>query len=1682
MKSSLNHIFRTIWSDALGTWIVVSEISKAKTKRSACGASRARREECVDSRLLGIQINKLRPVIIALACACGLNVQANPIGGTVVNGQASFATSGSTLTVTNTPGTIINWQGFSINANEATRFAQQSAASTVLNRVTGANPSNILGSLQSNGRVFLVNPNGIVFGAGSTIDVAGMVASTLNLSNADFLAGRHNYTAVPGAQNISNAGNIKAQDGGQIYLIAPNVENSGIITAPNGEVLLAAGNSVELVNTTNPNLRVSITAPAGNATNVGQLVANSGSLGLFGTLVKNTGTLSANSATLQGGKIVLKAMQQVDAGGNISAQGSGGGNISVLADMQNGTVNVTGKLDASAPNAGNGGFIETSAAHVSIANSASVTTAATQGLAGTWLIDPVDFTIAATGGDLTGTALSTSLGAGNVNIQSSTGASGSAGNINVNDTVTWSASTLTLNASNNININTTMNGSGTASLALQYGQGAVALNNTGTYNLNNAAQVNLPAGAHFSTKLGSDGATSNYTVITTLGAAGSVTTTDLQGMNGNLAGNYVLGANIDATLSSGWNTAAGFAPIGAGVNFSSYTPYSGTFDGLGHTITSLTIARSTTPYIGLFGIISASSAIRNIGLIGGTVSGASYTGDLVGVMLFGGTLKNSYATGNVSGTTNVGGLVGNNWFGTISNSYATGTVTGTGNYVGGLVGDNNFGTISNSYATGNLTSAASSYSGGLVGYNNGTISNAYATGSITGGTVNFIGGLTGLNSSTSTISNSFWDTTTSLQTIGIGGVGAAQTGASGLTTANLHTQTNFTSAAWDFTNTWLMYNGLTNPLLRSFLTPLTVTASNTTLTYTGVAQTGSAVTYSVAPNANLLGTTSFTGGTNVGSYTITPSNLYSNQQGYLITYTTGTLTINPAALTVTGLTGTNRTYNGSTVDTLTGTAALSGLMGTENLTLGNAASGTLASANVGTQAVSTAITISNGTGLASNYTLTQPTLSAIISQAPLTVSVTSVANKSYDGTTTATLSGGILSGIIGTDTVTLSQAGTFATQNVGTAIAVTGADSLGGISAGNYVLTQPAGLSANITQAPLSVTGLSGNRTYNGSTVIALSGTAALSGLAGTETLTLGGTASGTLASANAGTQAITTAITIANGTGLAGNYALTQPTLSASIAQAPLTVTGLSATGRTYNGSTAIGLTGTATLAGLLGVETLTPGNTSIGTLASANAGTQSVNTAITISNGSGLAGNYALTQPTTLSAIISQAPLTITGTSLANNKTYNGTTSATLSGGSLSGIIGSDSVTLTQTGTFASQNVGTGISVTAADTLGGAASGNYAIVSQPTGLSANITPAPLTATIIGTPTKVYDGNATATLTSANYSLSGLFNSDGATLTQYSGTYNSANVVSANTVSSTLTSANFTATGSTLLSNYTLPTTASGTAKITPAPLTATVAAPNKVYDGTTTATPTLSITGGFIGTETVSASGTAIFNSANVATANLVTVNSTTLSNGTNGGLAGNYSLATGETVSANITPAVLNVTANAASKYAGSQDPALTYTTAGLQHTDTQANTLSGTLIRSMGETTGTYLINAGTLAMTTANYSLSYSSANFIIIPSNALNSLANVVAALPTTLTINMPSAAPVVTTASVDGARVTASSSSAPDTNASSASNTDAQAQQKEEKKEEAGKVAATNKTPTKTSDAPTAKPLPVCN
>ena len=353
-----------------------------------------------------------------------------------------------------------------------------------------------------------------------------------------------------------------------------------------------------------------------------------------------------------------------------------------------------------------------------------------------------------------------------------------------------------------------MNGSGTAQLALEYGQGAVAASNTATYNVH--APVNLPAGQNFSTKLGSNGVATNYTVITNLGVAGDATSTTLQGMKNALSGNFALGANIDATATSTWNTNAGFAPIGNNATNNNTTRFLGKFDGLGHTISNLTIYLPALNYVGLFGVSANTAEIKNVGLIGGSVYGHAFVGGLLGYNQNSATVNNSYSSIHVSGTSNdVGGLLGRNAgavgsIATVSNSYSSGTVSGgsiSTDNLGGLTGEN-YGIVNNSYSTGSVSGGAGIV-GGMIGSNFGTVSNSYSTGTVSGTSSN-VGGLIASNSS-GTVTNSFWDTQTSGQ--------SASAVGTGLTTAQMMAQANFTG--FDFTNTWWMSDTNTRPFLRS---------------------------------------------------------------------------------------------------------------------------------------------------------------------------------------------------------------------------------------------------------------------------------------------------------------------------------------------------------------------------------------------------------------------------------------------------------------------------------------------------------------------------------------------------------------------------------------------------------------------------------------------------------------------------------------------------------------------------------------------------------------------------------------------------------------------------------------------------------------------------------------------------
>ncbi len=161
------------------------------------------------------------------------------MGGSVVAGQAQITTAGGTTLINQSSAkAIINWQDFSVAKGAAVQFNQPNSSSLTLNRVTGTGISAINGSLTANGQVWLLNPNGLLIGNGAQINVGGLLATTSDLANQDFLAGRYNFSGG-GSGAIVNNGAIKAAPGGAVVLSAPRVVNNGIIAARAGHVVLA---------------------------------------------------------------------------------------------------------------------------------------------------------------------------------------------------------------------------------------------------------------------------------------------------------------------------------------------------------------------------------------------------------------------------------------------------------------------------------------------------------------------------------------------------------------------------------------------------------------------------------------------------------------------------------------------------------------------------------------------------------------------------------------------------------------------------------------------------------------------------------------------------------------------------------------------------------------------------------------------------------------------------------------------------------------------------------------------------------------------------------------------------------------------------------------------------------------------------------------------------------------------------------------------------------------------------------------------------------------------------------------------------------------------------------------------------------------------------------------------------
>lgn len=396
-----------------------------------------------------------------------------------------------------------------------------------------------------------------------------------------------------------------------------------------------------------------------------------------------------------------------------------------------------------------------------------------------------------------------------------------------------------------------------------------------------------------------------------------------------------------------------------------------------------------------------------------------------------------------------------------------------------------------------------------------------------------------------------------------------------------------------------------------------------------------------------------------------------------------------------------------------------------------------------------------------------------VARAALQATGIAASNKAYDGNTSTTLQtgGAGLIGLAVGDSVVLvtsNATGTFDSKRVGTGKAVAvGGLSLAGPGASNYVLIPPTA-QANITAATLTVGGVvANNKAYDGNRSATLNTAgAALVGVAPGDQVALNAiNATGRFDTPGIGTNKPVTVSGLALAGADSGNYVLTQPTATADITVAVLTVTGLSAADKAYDGTTSATLdTGGLALVGVApGDDVALDVAAAAGEFASRDAGAGKLVSVSGLVLTGADAGNYALA-PIATTATIAAAPLNVVGIT-AGDRTYDGTTAAALdtAGAGLLGVIGGDHVALDVTGAtghFATRDAGTARTVTVSGlALAGADAANYALT--PTTTTANVAAASLTVSGITADDKAFDGTTAATLNAADATLAGVIPGD---------------------------------------------------------------------------------------------------------------------------------------------------------------------------------------------------------------------------------------------------------------------------------------------------------------------------------
>ncbi|WP_321859815.1 GLUG motif-containing protein [Burkholderia cenocepacia] len=721
----MNKTYALVWNQTQGCWSAVGETARRHGKST--GGKR------------------LAAAAVSLLGFAALPAFALPTGETIAAGKADILrdADGKSMSINqHTDKLVTNWQDFNVANGERVSFHQPGAQSIALNRVLGNNGSQIHGNIDANGKVFLVNPNGVLFGSGAQINVGGLVASTQNITDADFLAGNYRFAGHSTA-SIVNSGHITAADGGSVALLGARVSNDGVIQAKMGRVALGAGNAFK-VNFDGSNLlslQVEDGAIDAQATNGGLLKADGGEVlmtaraagNLLDAVVNNTGTIEAKGLASRGGKITLDG----------------------------GAVNVAGALDASAAS-GAGGNVITRGEQVKVADGTRVDTRGANGQTGSWTIEAANAGVAAAGGQTADRAINAGTLGQNLDT-TNVELANTRDDLTVDGPVAWSSdTTLKLSAKQgNVNLRQALSTTGTkAGLIVDAADGIRVVDAVKLTGRNAHLELNAKNGHTLTgdkavvTLSGQDASYSangeGYKVLHTLA--------DLSNVDANVRGRYVLGNAID-----GANTA--FRTIGAGLGFA------GTFDGLGNTISQLNINDGTHTAVGLFSDNAGRIANLVLSDIRVAASGSRYgtptsVGALAGMNT--GTISNVTArnvTVTARGPADIGGLVGGNYGGTIERATVSGRVDGGRNVhsIGGLVGVNMtrldktpvVATIRDSRANVRVNAMHDDATGGLVGVNTGSIERSSSAGSVVAtGNRSIAGGLVGINADNGVITAS----------------------------------------------------------------------------------------------------------------------------------------------------------------------------------------------------------------------------------------------------------------------------------------------------------------------------------------------------------------------------------------------------------------------------------------------------------------------------------------------------------------------------------------------------------------------------------------------------------------------------------------------------------------------------------------------------------------------------------------------------------------------------------------------------------------------------------------------------------------------------------------------------------------------------------------------------------------